>query len=89
MVKYQDETEKNKKCIRNRMYTQIKKNEHGYFKDTNGQFIENQNGSCNGCELTDVPVRALDGTPTSDQICPSCAADFTACRLLLRMYYGK
>ena len=89
MVKYQEKAEKNKKCIRNRMYTQIKKNKHDYFQDTNGQFIEKQKGSCNGCELTDVPVRALDGTPTSDQICTSCACDFQLCLLLILMKNGK
>ena len=87
--KYQLEVEKDKMYIRNRMYMQIKKNKHGYFKDINGEFIEKQKGFCDGCERTDIPVRALDDAFLSDHICPSCAADFTACRILLSMYYGK
>ena len=87
--KYQLEAEKDKKYIRNRMYMQIKKNKHGYFKDTNGEFIEKQKGFCDGCERTDIPVRALDGTPTSDHICPSCACDFQLCLLLILMKNGK
>lgn len=79
------ETEEDKKYIHNRMYMQIKKN-NGYFKDINGKFIEKQKGFCDGCERTNVPVRALDNKPfSSDHICVSCAKDFQACLLLLNL----
>ena len=87
--KSQLEAEKDKKYILNRMYVQIKKND-GYFKDTNGKFIEYQKGFCDGCEMNNVRVRALEADPhKSDHICPSCACDFQLCRLLILMKNGK